>query len=210
MGFSIADQLNQLPRGMDGQVLTGNEPQTMQPAVMPPGTQGGPADLQYPQLGQGSPGLGGKGGMPMPTPPAGTQGGPADLQYPQPGQAPGMGGKGGGGPIAQIPIDMSGQVLGAGQTAQPGQAPGLPTPQAPMVPQGGKQPGQGPMNLLKQYGQALGFPQGQGPRPAMGQPVRPQTPAAYGRNAVVNPRARVTAQPIQSMKRGAGRGGLMR
>ena len=145
--------------------------------------------------------------------PNGTFGAPGGLNqypigpdYPQPGQAPGMGGKG---PLAQIPIDMSGQVLGAGQTALPGQAPGLPTPQAPMVPQGGMQPrsAMGAPGGLNQYPVGPGYPQpGQGPFQTRPMPA----PAVYGRNAVVNPRARVTAQPVQSMKRGAGRGGLLR
>ena len=108
---------------------------------------------------------------------------------------------------------MSGQVLGAGQTAQPGQTPGLPTPQAPMVPQGGMQPvlgvGRGglPPGGLNQYPVGPGYPQpGQGPFQTRPMPA----PAVYGRNPVVNPRARVTPQPVQSMKRGAGRGGLLR
>ena len=176
----------------------------------PNGTFGAPGGLDqypvgpdYPQPGQ-APGMGGKGPSGPPT--GGMDPRPVGPGYPQPGQAPGMGGKG---PLAQIPIDMSGQVLGAGQTALPGQAPGLPTPQAPMVPQGGMQPrsAMGAPGGLDQYPVGPGYPQpGQGPFQTRPMPA----PAVYGRNAVVNPRARVTAQPVQSMKRGAGRGGLLR
>ena len=80
---------------------------------------------------------------------------------------------------------------------QPGQAPGM----------GGKGPSGPPTGGMDPRPVGPGYPQpGQGPFQTRPMPA----PAVYGRNAVVNPRARVTAQPVQSMKRGAGRGGLLR
>ena len=229
MGFSIADQLNQLPRGMDGLVLR-SDPREMdgtfttsdsQVGTPPAGIQGGPADLQYP--GEVSaPGMGGKGGIPMTAPPTGT---------------PGMGGKAGG-PLSQIPIDMQGNVLTGDPQANiptppvmnPPQTglPGLPVPVAPMTP----------------IGPSLGNPGGPGvapqqiTRPAPVQPpmpgqsqgkanmLRPTRPRPINDNLIAGPGATMggmnpvrgarpaptVARPVSvaSRSRGAGRGGLMR
>jgi hypothetical protein len=203
-GQGYNNPLNQLPIGMDGQVLTGNEPQPMQPAVMPPGDAGV--------------GMGGKGGMPMPG-----------------GSAPGMGGKAGG-PLSQIPIDMNGNLLGGNYpeiqpmpeppsmgglppapiAAAPlarvtGGTPGRPSAAAPMVPRGPGfanpgAPGAPPQQPMERN--LLAPPQTQ-PQPS--QPRLQPAPAAPAA-PIVNPRARVSRQPVQSMKqgRGAGRGGMLR
>ena len=251
MGQSIAGQINQLPIDMNGNVLTGPNPIQLQggnPGGQLPsvpidqngnpqvgfGMPGGDAAATNPQQAQqmqlgGMPGMGGKGGMMIPQ-------SMGDQVAQQQGGMPGMGGKG---PLAQIPIDMNGQVLGTGQgmlspgsmgqqvadqqanisqppTATPvgvqqGGTPGRPVPAMPFTPRG---PG---FNNPGSQGAAMGQPLTGNFQPGGMQnrlqpaPAAPAVPRpGYGINSVVNPRARVTAQPVQSMKRGAGRGGLLR
>ena len=155
------------------------------------GQIGGAADTV---LGGSTPGMGGKGapGMggkaPQQGPQQGFDGRPLDQQF------PGAGGKGPSGApngLNQLPVDMNGQVLGTGQPPDlpPGAHIGFPEDNM-LPPRYNTKPSPAPM-----------------PAPRPSPFAKPQ---AYGRNAVVNPRARVTPQPVQSMKRGAGRGGVLR
>lgn len=164
--------------------------------------------------GDSQPGMGGKSGVPTPVP-----------------NAPGMGGKaGGGGPFAQIPIDMNGNIIGQGanlpQTppmmAPQAGTPGRPFPTADFTPAGpgfanpgagGVTPAPQPQVPAQGNRPVVGLPGGT-PQDKFGMlrpaPVQVPTPAP-----IVNPRARVSRQPVQTMKqggmgRGAGRGGLLR
>jgi hypothetical protein len=176
-------------------------------------------------------------------PPAGIQGGPADLQYPGEVSAPGMGGKGGmpldgikPNPFSQVPVDMQGNLLQPGandnlpqvppmMTPQSG-TPGRPVPVADFTPRGPgfANPGGGgvvkdPMPQVP--GQGAPGMGGKGPVGAVTnalQNVRPAVQPMPTPAPIVNPRARVSRQPVQSMKqggmtrasRGAGRGGMLR
>ena len=111
----------------------------------------------------GAPGLGGKGGMPG-----------AVIEQPMipPGSgAPGLGGKGGGGPLAQIPIDMQGNVLGGG-----GNFPGAVIEQ-PMIPPGSDVPSMAGLppapNAQVPLGKVSGGTLG---RPSASAPMTPRGP----------------------------------
>jgi len=145
-----------------------------------------------------------------------------------------MGGKGGG-PFAQIPIDMSGNVLGANQPPMPeqpamaglpsapiaaaplaktsGGTPGRPSPSAPIVPRGPGfnnpgAPGAPPQQPMERG--ILTNPQGQ-PQPFQGgqqNRLPPARPAPAVRPVVRQ--APTIAQPVNLTRRGAGRGGMLR
>lgn len=225
MGFSIADQLNQLPRDMEGNVLGSGggmpNPDGLTPQVgveLPGNTAQQPADVM--PAGGSTPGMGGKGGIPMPTPQTGT---------------PGMGGKAGG-PMSQIPIDMNGNLLGGNypeiqpmpeQPAIGGLPPapitpaplartsggttGRPSPSAPMVPRGPGfanpgAPGAPPQQPMERS--ILTNPQGQ-PQPVQGgmQNKLPPARPVFGQQA--QGRRLSGRGPLGGFK-GAGRGGLLR
>ena len=218
MGQSIAGQLNQLPIDMNGQVLTGNEPMLGTPVDTPRvgvgfGMPGGDAaattdeQAQQMQFG-GMPGMGGKGGMPMP------------------GSAPGMGGKGGmpsdapPGTMLDFPMDpqvnMPQPPQAPPMAVQQGGTPGRPSPAAPMVPRGPGFANPGAPGAPQQQRGILTNPQGQ-PQPFQPRPqprLQPAPPAPPVRP--VNPfrPAPTVAQPVKlagrGPGRGAGRGGLLR
>jgi hypothetical protein len=189
-----------------------------------PGT-GGAGNPNGPS--QGTPGAGGKGSMPVVFPGGNTSGQlpqvPIDANGNPTGPATGTPGAGGKGGMPTTPgMGTPGTTTpgAGGKGSMPGPTNGgtnisdtsIPTPQpgAPLT--GNFQPG------WLQHGPTpspTSGPLQHGPAPTPGPTSRPvpgpvaAPPSNYGRNAVVNPRARVTAQPVMSMKRGAGRGGLL-
>jgi hypothetical protein len=222
--------------GMPGVEIGYEDPYTLMTGQMPPAAGSPGAVIEQPFIppGQGSPGMGGKSpnnswnqtwrgvgeimGDPANQKTLGATGTPEQMQQFQ--QAfndlgsVGLGGKGGGGPLAQIPIDMNGNILGQGpnlpqtppmMAPQTG-TPGRPVPAEPFTPRGPgfANPGSG------------GVVPAPSPQVPGGSPIRPTLPTGRPMAAppapLVSQRSRVSRQPIQSMKmgRGAGRGGLLR
>jgi len=218
MGQSIAGQINQLPVDMQGNVLG---------VGMPGGDAAATTDQQAQQMQLGGmPGMGGKGGMMIPQ-------SMGDQVAQQQGGMPGMGGKG---PLAQIPIDMNGQVLGTGQgmlspgsmgqqvadqqanisqppTATPvgvqqGGTPGRPVSAMPFTPRGPGFNNPGAPGAPQQQRGILTNPQGQNQpfQGGMQNRLQPARPAPAVRP--VNPfrPAPTMAQPVSLARNAPGRG----
>lgn len=171
MGQSIAGQLNQLPIDMQGNVLGTDQPDTgsFRPAPgQPQGVMIGQPGFQ-PTLGIGS------GGLPPGDASPGTGGKGSDWQnaVATGGMPPGAGGKGGG-PLAQIPIDMQGNVLGGGDATMNLPAPNnLPSPPPMMTPQSGTPGRPVPAAPFTPIGPGVSNPGGGG----VVQQPKPQLPA---------------------------------